>query len=37
MPEIGQPFVSANKNGENVRIRVVLSPDGKVQTFPENE
>ncbi|MBE9197897.1 MULTISPECIES: DUF4335 domain-containing protein [unclassified Nodularia (in: cyanobacteria)] len=37
MPEIGQPFVSANKYGQNVRIRVVLSPDGKVQTFPENE
>ncbi|MDB9372176.1 DUF4335 domain-containing protein [Nodularia sphaerocarpa] len=37
MPEIGQPFVSADKYGRNVRIRVVLSPDGKVQTFPENE
>ncbi|HYW19997.1 MAG TPA: DUF4335 domain-containing protein [Nodularia sp. (in: cyanobacteria)] len=36
MPKIGQPFVSANKYGENIRIRVVLSPDGKVQTFPEN-
>ncbi|WP_414528608.1 DUF4335 domain-containing protein [Nodularia chucula] len=36
IPEIGQPFVSANRNGENVRIRVVLSPDGKVQTLPEN-
>ncbi|MHC5594537.1 MAG: DUF4335 domain-containing protein [Nostoc sp.] len=35
MPEIGKPFVSANKNGQNVRIRVVLSPDGKVQTFPD--
>ncbi|MEA5514961.1 DUF4335 domain-containing protein [Nodularia sp. UHCC 0506] len=37
MPEIGQPFVSANKYGQNVRIRVVLGPDGRVQTFPENE
>ncbi|MEH2080901.1 MAG: DUF4335 domain-containing protein [Nostoc sp.] len=35
MPEVGKPFVSANKNGQNVRIRVVLSPDGKVQTFPD--
>ncbi|MDP5338480.1 MAG: DUF4335 domain-containing protein [Nodularia sp. (in: cyanobacteria)] len=37
MPEIGQPFVSANKYGQNVRIRLVLSPDGRVQTFPEDE
>ena len=37
MPEIGQPFVSANKYGQNIRIRVVLGPDGRVQTFPENE
>ncbi|WP_414566565.1 MULTISPECIES: DUF4335 domain-containing protein [unclassified Anabaena] len=37
MPTIGQSFVSANKSGQNMRIRVVLSPDGKVQTFPENE
>ncbi|MDH6084989.1 DUF4335 domain-containing protein [Umezakia ovalisporum] len=36
IPEIGQPFVSANKNREILKIRVVLSPDGKVQTFPEN-
>ena len=35
MPEVGKPFVSANKSGQNVRIRVVLSPDGKVQTFPD--
>ncbi|MBG1270453.1 DUF4335 domain-containing protein [Nostoc sp. WHI] len=35
MPEVGQPFVSANTRGQNVRIRVVLSPDGKVQTFPD--
>ncbi|WP_414552059.1 DUF4335 domain-containing protein [Anabaena sp. CCY 0017] len=37
MPEIGQPFVSANKYGQNIRIRVVLGPDGRVQTFPESE
>jgi hypothetical protein len=36
MPEIGKPFVSAHKNGQMFRIRVVLSPDGRVQTFPEN-
>lgn len=35
MPEVGKPFVSANKSGQNVRIRVVLSPDGKVQTFSD--
>ncbi|MEH2322753.1 MAG: DUF4335 domain-containing protein [Nostoc sp.] len=35
MPEVGKPFVSANKRGQNVKIRVVLSPDGKVQTFPD--
>jgi len=37
MPEIGKPFVSANKKGEIIRIRVLLSPDGKVETFAENE
>lgn len=35
MPEVGKPFVSANTRGQNVRIRVVLSPDGKVQAFPD--
>ncbi|MEA5575668.1 DUF4335 domain-containing protein [Anabaena sp. UHCC 0451] len=35
IPEIGKPFVSLNKNGQNLKLRVVLSPDGKVQTFPE--
>ncbi|MEH2378838.1 MAG: DUF4335 domain-containing protein [Nostoc sp.] len=35
IPEVGKPFVSANTRGQNVRIRVVLSPDGKVQTFPD--
>jgi hypothetical protein len=37
MPVIGQPFVSPNTNGQNVRIRAVLSPDGKVQTFSESQ
>ncbi|MBE9205011.1 DUF4335 domain-containing protein [Nostoc sp. LEGE 06077] len=37
IPAIGKPFVSANKSGQNVRIRVVFSPDGKVQTFSESE
>ncbi|MFH7028901.1 MAG: DUF4335 domain-containing protein [Heteroscytonema crispum UTEX LB 1556] len=37
MPSVGQPFVSPNRNGQNVRIRAVLSPNGKVQTFPEND
>ena len=35
MPLIGERFVSGNKNGQNPRIRVVLAPDGKVQTFLE--
>ncbi|MEH2321601.1 DUF4335 domain-containing protein [Nostoc sp.] len=35
IPEVGKPFVSANTRGQNIRIRVVLSPDGKVQTFPD--
>jgi hypothetical protein len=35
IPLIGEPFVSPNKNGQSVIIRAVLSPDGKVQTFPE--
>jgi hypothetical protein len=37
MPEIGKPFVSGNRSGKDVKIRVVLSPDGKVQTFAESE
>jgi hypothetical protein len=37
IPDIGKPFVSANRYGQNVRIRVVLTPDGKVQAFPESE
>ncbi|MBD2343692.1 DUF4335 domain-containing protein [Anabaena subtropica] len=37
MPIIGEPFVSANQSGQMMRLRVVLSPDGKVQTFPESE
>ncbi|BAZ16131.1 hypothetical protein NIES4071_80060 [Calothrix sp. NIES-4071] len=37
MPLIGEQFVSPNRNGQSVRIRAVFSPDGKVQTFPEND
>jgi Domain of unknown function (DUF4335) len=36
MPPEGTPFLSPIKNGGNLRIRLVLSPDGKVQTFPES-
>lgn len=35
MPLIGEPFVSPNPQGDTPRIRVVLSPDGNVQTFVE--
>jgi Domain of unknown function (DUF4335) len=35
MPAIGAPFLSPTKNN-NLRIRLVLSPDGKVQTFSES-
>ncbi|BAZ91442.1 hypothetical protein NIES932_29510 [Raphidiopsis curvata NIES-932] len=35
MPEIGKPFVSSNRAGKTLRIRVVYSPDGKVKTFTE--
>ncbi|OUL20733.1 hypothetical protein BV378_28905 [Nostoc sp. RF31YmG] len=37
MPNLGAPFVSPNRYGKNVRMRAVLSPDGKVQIFPETE
>jgi hypothetical protein len=37
MPNIGAPFVSANRYGKNVRLRAVLSPNGKVQILPETE
>ncbi|AFY36369.1 DUF4335 domain-containing protein [Calothrix sp. PCC 7507] len=36
IPNIGKPFVSANRSGKNLRIRAVLSPNGKVQVLPEN-
>lgn len=35
MPLVGEPFVSANSEGKNPRIRVVLRPSGKVQAFLE--
>jgi hypothetical protein len=37
MPNIGEPFVSPNRYGRNVRLRAVLSPGGKVQILPETE
>ena len=37
IPSIGKPFVSANRFGKSVRIRAVMSPDGKVQILPETE
>ncbi len=37
MPNAGQPFISPSRNGQVLRIRAVLTPDGKVQTFPESE
>jgi Domain of unknown function (DUF4335) len=36
MPLVGEPFVSAVTNGINPRIRVVLRPNGRVQTFLES-
>jgi hypothetical protein len=35
MPIPGEPFVSGLKGGSNPIIRVVLSPDGNVETFLE--
>ncbi|MBD1883673.1 DUF4335 domain-containing protein [Microcoleus vaginatus] len=35
MPLAGEPFVSAVSNGKNPKIRVVLRPNGRVQTFLE--
>ncbi|MCX7593492.1 MAG: DUF4335 domain-containing protein [Fischerella sp.] len=37
MPLIGERFVSPNRNGQPMRIRAVLSPNGKVQTFVETD
>lgn len=36
IPLIGERFVSPIASGQTAIIRVVLSPDGKVQTFPES-
>jgi Domain of unknown function (DUF4335) len=36
MPLAGEPFVSALQTGQSAKIRLVLSPDGKVQTFLED-
>ncbi len=37
IPKIGEPFVSSSRNGQNVRVRAVLNPNGKVQVFPETD
>ncbi len=37
IPKIGQPFVSSSRNGQNVRVRAVFNPNGKVQVFPETD
>lgn len=37
IPLIGEKFVSPNRNGQSVRIRVVFRPNGKVETFPDND
>ncbi|MEA5595802.1 DUF4335 domain-containing protein [Rivularia sp. UHCC 0363] len=37
IPEIGQPFVSPSRNGQNVRVRAVFKPNGQVQAFPETD
>lgn len=37
MPLIGESFVSPSTNGQTPRIRVVLAPSGKVQTFLEED
>lgn len=37
MPLIGESFVSPNTTGQTPRIRVVLAPSGKVQTFLEED
>ncbi|MDY6897979.1 MAG: DUF4335 domain-containing protein [Cyanobacteriota bacterium] len=37
IPQIGQPFVSPSRNGQNVKIRAVFKPNGQVQTFPETD
>ncbi len=37
IPKIGQPFISSSRNGQNIKVRAVLSPNGKVQVFPEKD
>jgi hypothetical protein len=35
IPSLGESFVSPVEGGRNAKIRLVFSPDGKVQTFLE--
>ncbi len=37
IPKIGEPFVSPSRNGQNVKLRAILKPNGKVQTIPEKD
>lgn len=36
MPLVGEPFVSARTDGKRPKIRLLLKPNGKVQTFLES-
>jgi hypothetical protein len=36
IPTVGNPFVSPLTSGQSARIRLVLSPDGRVQSFLES-
>lgn len=36
LPLIGEPFVSPLETGQTARLRLVLTPEGKVQTFLED-
>ncbi|MEM9922702.1 MAG: DUF4335 domain-containing protein [Cyanobacteria bacterium P01_D01_bin.50] len=37
IPKIGEPFVSPSRNGQNVKVRAILRPNGKVQAIPEKD
>ena len=37
IPKIGEPFVSPSRNGQNVKVRAILKPNGKVQAIPEKD
>lgn len=35
MPLVGEKLVSPNKNGQSIRMRIVLTPEGQVEALPE--